>query len=378
MRELSEIRSDLDEVDYLILNLFEKRMDLSKEVAIYKKVNNIPILDSSREKQLLEDKTEKTNNDEYKKYVYMLFSKLMDLSKDLQIEKIGSVSEKSPAGVNSKRINNKQIKVCYQGIEGSYGYQAVNDYFENNNAVYENAKTFADVFKAVSTGECDYGIVPVENSSTGIINESYDLFEAYDCSIVGEYELLVEHCLLATKGAKIEDIKEVYSHPQGLLQCQDFIEQNGFATVMDENTATSAAMVASLQDKSKAAIAAKCNADLYGLEVLAENINYNKKNVTRFYIIGKVSEIDESCNKTSIIFSVKHEAGTLFRAISAFAKHDLSITMICSRPIVGSDFEYKFFLDFLGCTLDENVKAALSEIYKECQSMHVLGCYRHR
>jgi len=218
----------------------------------------------------------------------------------------------------------------------------------------------------------------VENSSTGVVNEAYDLFETYNCYIVGENELPVEHSLLAVKGATFEDIKEVYSHPQGLLQCQDFILKHGFNTVIDNNTAVSAEMVAKCQDKTKAAIAAKCNAEIYGLDVLAENINHNKKNVTRFYIIGKEPKVDETCNKTSIIFTTKHEAGALFEVIKCLAGHDLSITMICSRPIVGSDFEYKFFLDFFGCVLDDNVIDALEQIKNNCQSMSVLGCYRHR
>lgn len=377
MKELSEIRAELDVIDRKMLELFEKRMDLSKDVAAYKEAHDIPILDIKREKQLLTDKSQKTNNEEYQQYVYKLFSTLMDLSKDLQAKEIG-------ANVFDYFKNNKSIDgetaidVCYQGVMGSYGQQAAYNYFKDSNAEFHNVEKFEDVFKAVIDGKCKYGVVPVENSSTGIVNESYDLFEKYNCHIVGEYELPVEHCLLAVKGARIEDIKDVYSHRQGLLQCQDFINKHGFNPIIDSNTAVSAARIAKKQDKTKAAIAAKCNAEIYGLDILAENINHNSKNVTRFYIISKEYEVDENCNKTSIIFITKHEAGALFRVIKCLADHDLSITMICSRPIVGSDFEYKFFLDFFGCVLDDNVKDALTDIKNNCQSMSVLGCYRHR
>lgn len=378
MRELKDLRAELDVIDKNMLELFEKRMDISKEVAAYKKANNMPILDLKREKQLLADKAEKTQNENYKQYVYKLFSDLMDMGKDLQSKEIGEyvLGGKNPK-VNKVK-DEGPVKVFYQGIMGSYGQQAAYDYFKDYDASFNNVKTFADVFKAVDEGLCDYGVVPVENSSTGLVNESYDLFESYNCYIVGEYELPVEHSLLAVKGANIEDIKEVYSHPQGLMQCQDFIEKHGFITVIDSNTAVSAARIAEGNDKSKAAIASKCNADIYGLSVLAENINHNKMNVTRFYIICNNYKVDETCNKTSIIFATKHEAGALFRVIKCIAEHDLSITMICSRPIIGSDFEYKFFLDFFGCVLNENVIDALQQIKDNCQWMNVLGCYRHR
>ena len=376
MRDLSEIRAELDVLDRKMLELFEKRMDLSKGVAAYKKKNDVPILDIKREKQLLKDKAEKTENEEYKQYVHKFFSVLMDLSKELQEKEIEE-NAFDKATVQSM-VEEGPIQVCYQGIMGSYGQQAAYSFFEDYEASFENVKTFADVFKSVSNGKCKYGVVPVENSSTGVVNEAYDLFETYNCYIVGEYELPVEHSLLAVKGATMEDIKEVYSHPQGLLQCQDFILKHGFDTVIDSNTAVSAANVAKGQDKTKAAIAAKCNSGIYGLDVLAENINHNKKNVTRFYVIGKEPKVDETCNKTSIIFTTKHEAGALFEVIKCLAEHDLSITMICSRPIVGSDFEYKFFLDFFGCILDDNVIDALDQIKNNCQSMNVLGCYRHR
>lgn len=267
-------------------------------------------------------------------------------------------------------------KIVYQGTEGSFGQAALCEYFGNEAKNIESTETFEEVFEKVCGGEADYGVLPIENSQTGSIAEIYDLFRKYRAYITGETELCIQQNLIGLKGAKIEDIKTVYSHPQGLLQCREFLkEHKGIKTEELSNTAVSAKYVAQSGDKTKAAIASKLAASAFGLEILAENINTQSDNTTKFIIISKSPEIKNNASKISLCFTLPNTPGALSQVMLIFAKNGLNMLKIESRPIKNKKFEYFFFCDIVGSLSDKIVKDALNELAVCTGYMEILGNY---
>jgi chorismate mutase/prephenate dehydratase len=383
--ELNLLRQQIDELDKRLLELFEARMERVQEVANFKAVNNLPILDASREKKVLE-KTKFLKNPSLQNQAVNFLQVLMDISKTLQNEQIRRNKEPvAKNGMGIKRLegthgykvlgNKKGVTVGFQGLPGSYSEQAVREFF-GEQAQSINHAGFEDVFKALQADEIDYGVLPLENSFTGGIAEVYDLLCRYGFYIVGEKCVQVDHNLLALKGARLEDIREVYSHPQAFLQCSKYLTTHPeWNRVTCSNTAVSAKMIADSALLSQAAIASKRAAELYGLSILVAGINNGTDNFTRFIIIGRNPEPSLENNKISLAVAITHRPGSLHRILSHFAENGLNMLKIESRPIVDKTWEYLFYIDVEGNLGEQEVGQAIKEIKQESTYFKLLGNY---
>ncbi|NLI89080.1 MAG: bifunctional chorismate mutase/prephenate dehydratase [Epulopiscium sp.] len=267
--------------------------------------------------------------------------------------------------------------IGYQGIPGAFGEEALGEYFKDYSYKTVSFSTFEDVLINLQDNKIEYGVLPIENSSAGSVVEIYDLIRKYNCYIVGEKTLSVKHNLLALPGTKLEDIKKVYSHPQGFSQSNAFLSNyRDWQLIPYHNTAISAKYVKESNDRHRAAIASMRAAKLYGLEALEENINYNTHNYTRFIIISRNMSFNNDCDKTSIIFSVAHESGSLYHALAHFYYNGISLLKIESRPIHDRSWEYFFFVDLEGNLQDANLLIALGRILDQSSYFQLLGNYK--
>ena len=279
--DLNEIRKEIDEIDAGIVDLYEKRMVLCKNVAEYKIQNNKKVLDKAREEEKIKKVSSYAKNDFDKKGIEELFTQIMAISRKLQYQ----VLAENGLGMdlNFEKIDSlpkEGKRVVYQGVPGAYSHQAMINYF-GENVEHFNVATFKDAMEAIKEEKADYAVLPIENSTAGIVNDVYDLLVEYDNYIVDQTDVLVSHALLGTKDSTIDDIKVVYSHPQGLMQCQEFLEEHKeWQQIAQPNTAGSAKKVVEENDKSQAAIASVIAGKIYGLKVLEENINRNSENTT--------------------------------------------------------------------------------------------------
>lgn len=267
------------------------------------------------------------------------------------------------------------LNVSFYGIKGSYCEQALYEYFPNDVVPYSNEK-FEDVLKKLEDNNMQYGILPIENSSTGAISEIYDLLNHYPFYIVGEVLLKVKHYLLGTKNSSLKTIKKVYSHPQPFEQSKLFLNNYDWDLVPYYSTARSAAYVKELNDPTIGAISSKKAADLYDLKILAQNINSNNTNTTRFVVLSKDFNINSYCNKISVVISTKHQAGALYKVLEYFAKYNINLLKIESRPVVHTPWEYYFYLDFEGNIENNSIKEVLNQMKKDCVYFKLLGNYK--
>lgn len=267
--------------------------------------------------------------------------------------------------------------VGYQGVPGAYGEEATYTYFKEQWSHLVAHDSFEDVIEALLEGRIDYGVLPIENSSAGEILDTYDLIKNHKLYIVGEQSIKIEHHLLGIKGSFIDQIQEVYSHPQGLSQTKEFLKSHPYMKPCPFiNTATACQHVAKLKDPTKAAIASKRAAKLYDLEVLAPYIQYNKNNSTRFVILANQMNITDESNKISIVFSTEHVSGSLYNILGHFAHNGLNLLKIQSRPLLEKKWDYYFFADLEGNLQEANVLVALSQIIKRCNFFKILGNYK--
>ncbi len=365
MDSLEKIRDEIDEIDRELLRLFEKRMEKVSAALEIKQKLNLAILQEDREKFLLEKIKKEVTNKNFLQESEDLFRCILQISRNMQ-----------------KRLLPSK-KIAYQGERGSFGEQALLKYLNENltnnfNEKYEptNFKTFAEIFKALKENEIKYGILPIENSYAGGVYEVYDLLNEYNFFITGEIYTQVEHCLIGTKEANIEDIKEVYSHPQAILQCNEFLmDHDDWLVLPYYNTAGSAKMIAEENEQRKACIASKEAAKIYELKVLAENIQTKSDNFTRFIIIGRDLEIKDKANKISLIFSLTHKSGALYESLGIFALNGLNLLKIESRPTKNKPWEYNFYVDLEGNLNDYKVKRTLDIIKEKSNSFKLLGNY---
>ncbi len=377
MKSLEELRQGIDQIDKQLLRLFVERMELCGQVADYKRSVGMPVLDVKREKEVLAAKMELLQNPELQDEVYSFFDGIMSISRGLQKQKLADIQKVDiiQEVLNCSGLPMSNPRVCYFGASGSYSERATMQYF-GKDAERFPADSFAGVLDALSEGTADYAVLPIENSSTGAIAAVLDLLGKYGYYIVGEVNLAIHHCLLGKKGTKLSKISKVYSHEQGILQSQSYLTSIGSPeTEVCHSTAQSAKLVAALEDMTVAAIAGAQNATIYGLEILAENINSNDTNTTRFAVVAKRPEITERCNKISIAFTLPHESGELHRVMSCFARGGLNLLKLESRPIPNQRFEYMFFVDYTGNLLEKKVRQVTDEVIAEAQEFKLLGNY---
>ena len=371
MDELEILRQKINETDEKLVKLFIERMALAKKVGEYKSGKNMKIYDPAREKDIIDRFVNGIRVDFDIKYIEQFLENLMFLSRRLQGDIISRKQELS------KIENlNTNMAIGYQGVPGCYSYQAGLEYFgEGVEAL--SYHSFRDVFEALSKGEIQYGILPIENTTSGSINDVYDLLREYEFYIVGEKCLRVEHSLLAVEGAEISDIREVYSHQQGLIQCSRYLSQYPkWKQIPYFDTAGSAEYVAKEGLKSKACIAGKKAASVYGLSIISQDIHDNRNNSTRFVIISKEKLDIEKADKISIVFSVPHRPGTLYGILRHFAEGNCNLMKIESRPLEDKAWEYFFYIDFSGNVNEEGIGDILADIEKECSFFRLLGNYR--
>jgi chorismate mutase/prephenate dehydratase len=370
--DLEKLREQIDKIDRELVRLFEERTNIVSKVADYKRKNGISVLDQKREDDLIEKNVSYLKDPSLSMDMERFFRALMEISRDYQSRKISIDSVP-----NSKDISfDKNSIIGYQGVEGSYSYEALKKYF-GDTVQTRNLESFEKVFMALNSGEINYGVLPIDNSSTGEIKDTYDLIRGYGAYIIGEVELKVSHNLLGVKGAKISDIKKVYSHSQGFQQCDKFLKGHpDWQLIPYQNTAVSAKYVSESKSKSKAAIASMLAKELYDLELLADEINSSSNNFTRFIIIGKELVESVEFDKVSVVFSSIHKAGALYSIIKDFAENNINMLSIKSRPISEKPWEYFFYVDFEGNFKDENIKKALSNIKNKSNYFKILGNYK--
>lgn len=267
----------------------------------------------------------------------------------------------------------RMVKVAFQGERGAFGEDAVINFFKD--AELLTCRHLEEVFAAVSKGEADFGVVAVENSLAGSINETYDLLLQYQVNIYGEVNLRISHCLMALPDEKLEDIKTVYSHPQALAQCEEFLKRLGAEVVPTYNTAASAKRIKEEKLKGCAAIASRRAAQIYGLEVLAEGIETSKDNYTRFFVISRLKAAPAARNKTSLVFGTKNVPGALYACLGVFATRNINLTKLESRPSKKKPWEYVFYVDFEGHVADPVCRQALAEMEQKTNFLRVLGSY---
>ena len=373
--DLLELRARIDAIDEQIVELYEKRMDISRQVAEYKVSAGKKVFDRQREAQKLEKVKSLTHNGFNAQGIVELFEQIISMSRKLQYQLL---AESGNLGrlpfTEMDGLETKKARVVFQGAEGAYSQEAMMQYFGDGITSF-HVETFRDAMDAIDEGSADFAVLPIENSTAGIVNEIYDLLQEYENYIVGEQIIRIEHCLLGVPGAQLSDIRTVYSHPQSLMQSSRYLAGHDWQQVSLQNNAFAAKKVAGDRDKAQAAVASKHAGEVYGLEVLAKGVNNSGDNSTRFIIVTNRKIFRKDAGKISICFEVPHESGSLYRMLSHFIYNNLNMTKIESRPIEGRNWEYRFFVDFEGNLADSAVKNALRGIRDEARSMKILGNY---
>ncbi|WP_304683288.1 prephenate dehydratase [uncultured Clostridium sp.] len=381
--DLSECRNEIDKIDKELVELFEKRMDVVINVAKYKIENNIQIFNGVREAEVIKKNISRLNNKEYSELTEKFFINLMELSRSFQADIINKYNKnKDKKNIIEKHISAKKdkknlvnIKIGYQGVRGSFSEEAMIKYFGENHVTID-CEEFEDVFIALKNNEVDYGVLPIENSFTGAITTVYDLLVKYGLYIVGEECIKIDQNLIGIKGSKLEDIKEVYSHPQGFEQSREFLsKKSNLKLIPFHNTAISAKYISEVNDKSKAAIASLRAAEIYGLDIIKKEINDKNNNHTKFIVIGKRLESYKECNKVTVVFSLDDKAGTLYNLLRHFAENDINMIKIESRPSKNEPWQYLLYVDFQGNIENEGVKKAIKLIEEKSEYFKLLGCY---
>ncbi len=374
--DLQELRKEIDKVDTQLTDLFCRRMRLCAQIAEYKKETGRMILDRAREREILA-KVGRQAGPELDMYTRMLYEVMLNLSKAYQrsfYHKETELSRKIRKAIAANQLFPRRGTVACQGIEGSYSQIACDKLFAMPDIVYY--PDFEGVFQAVEQGVCDFGILPIENSSNGSVNRVYDLMYRYRFHIVRSIRLHIDHNLLAKPGVKLSDIREIYSHEQALGQCRDFLAQHPEIKVIPcENTAVAAKMVAESDRRDIAALSSRNCAWLYGLEVLCDRVQNSDNNYTRFICIAKDLAIYPGADKISLMLTVEHTPGALYNMIAKFAALGLNLTKLESRPIPGRDFEFLFYFDLEASVWSEDVIHLLGECSTREQLFVFLGSY---
>ena len=360
--DLEQSRQKLNEIDEQLADLFDKRMRITTDVAAYKQEHGKPIYDAVREAQVIERAKQRFpyRSEEFRRALGTFFQTVMDLSKEQQAREI--------------RTENV-LRTAYYGVPGSFTHEALGLLY-GSGTIEKNYLTCEEIFRAVAEGKADYGIVPAENSTTGIIYDVYDCLAKYPVYIVREDVLSITQNLLVIPGTELSDIKNVYSHAQGFAQSSAFLADHPeWKQIPYYNTAKSAEYVAELGSKENACIAGIKCAELYGLEPLVTRIQDRDRNFTRFFAISRNIEQHEDANTLSLYVKLRHEPGALYHMLSVFTKFDLNLLRIESRPIPGQIWEYGFYIDAQGSVEDPKVQEALREIRPLCLEWKLLGNY---
>lgn len=362
MKDIAQCRAEIDAIDAKLAVLFEQRMLVARDVALYKQANHLDILDPAREEAVLRSRAESIAEADLRPVAMDFFRDVMRRSREEQYRYLNA------------RI--RASSVAYGGVPGAFSESAVVGFF-GEDCVRVNFKTFEEVFSAVADERVRYGVVPVENSSSGSVNTVYDLMGKYSCHIVGEQLVRVEHCLLGVPGARVADVTAVFSHEQGFAQCPVFLDAHpDWIKTPYFNTAIAAKHVAEMGDVHCAAIASRLAAKHYGLEILAPDIHSFDGNHTRFVVVSASPSPIGIPDKATLTFTLRHERGTLMRALSSFVALGMNLTHIESRPLHESNWEYRFYVDLTGNVAEDNLRVLMESLRADCDNCRLLGAYR--
>lgn len=374
--DLLELRGRLDVIDEKIVALYEERVAISSQVADYKIETGKKVFDKVREEEKLK-KVRSLTHDPFNAHgVQELFEQIMSMSRKLQYQKLveaGSLGRLPFIGVD--RLETERARVVFQGAEGAYSQMAMLRYFGEQVKSF-HVETFREAMMSIEEGSADFAVLPIENSTAGIVSEIYDLLVEFENYIVGEQIIEIEHCLMGLPGTALSQIKTVYSHPQSLMQSARYLnEHEDWRQVSLKNNAFAARKVSEEGDRTQAAIASEQAAKIYGLDILAQGVNQSDTNSTRFIIVTNQKIFRKDAGKISICLEVPHESGSLYHMLSHFIYNNLNMTKIESRPIEDRNWEYRFFIDFEGNFADGAVKNALRGLRDEARNLRILGNY---
>lgn len=376
--ELSEIRQQIDDIDSELVSLFIKRMNCAADVAEYKREQGLPVLDATRERALL-NRIASLSGSEFDEYARTLYATILSLSRSYQHKRLGETSalynSVLSAIENTPKVFPENATVAAQGVEGAYSQIATERLFSSPDIVF-----FSDwegVFSAIEAGMCRYGVIPIENSTAGSVKKVYDLMISKNFKIVRTVRIKIDHCLLAKKGAKLSDIKEIFSHEQAINQCASFLSSLGpdVKITRVENTAKAAQMVASSPRGDVASLSSRACAAQYGLAVLKSTVQDNANNHTRFICITNKLEIYPGADRTSLMLVTQHKPGALFRILARFNSLGINLIKLESRPIPDRDFEFMFYFDLESSVYSPKLAELLSELEQDCEEFTYLGSY---
>ena len=375
--DITELRAEIDEIDQELVKLFRARMEVSAKVADYKRERNMPIFVPAREREILQEVAEKAGP-EMAGYTRILYSTIFELSRSYQAKRNGNQTplyqEITQAIETTPRLFPQSAMVACQGVEGAYSQLACEKIFKNPMIMY--FKNFDAVFSAIEKGMCQYGILPIENSTAGSVNQVYDLMIQHNFSIVRTFRLKVDHNLLVNPGARLEDIKEIYSHEQAISQCAGFLSRlPGVNVSAVANTAVAAEMVAKSGRKDVAALSSRSCAQLYGLQNIASSVQDKGNNRTRFICISKNLEIYPGSDKTSIMMILNHKPGALYKVLARLYTLGINVTKLESRPLPDREFEFMFYFDLETSIYSEEFVQLMCEIQDFCEDFKYLGSY---
>ena len=376
MEDLLQLREQIDKIDNQLVNLYEERMKIAEGVARYKIATGKKVLDRERELSKLSSLSEKATTEFTRVGIVELFEHIMAVSRKRQYQLLNEngVVDK-PDFELLDNLTAPGVRVVFQGVEGAYSQQAMMKYFGEQCESF-HVETWKDAMEAIKKNEADFAVLPIENSSAGIVSENYDLLVEYDNYIVGEQILQIQHALIGLPDAQIADIKDVFSHPQALMQCGEYLYAHSeWDKISMKNTAMAAKKIKEDKNISQAAIASTLTAELYGLKILDANVSNSENNATRFIIVSNKKICSPGANRISLCFETTHQSGSLYHMLSHFIYNNINMTNIQSRPIKDKPWEYRFFVDIEGTLQDTSVVNALSGIEAEAVSMKILGTY---
>ncbi|MBE6535716.1 MAG: prephenate dehydratase [Ruminococcaceae bacterium] len=376
--ELSELRKQIDLIDEELVALFKKRMNVSADVAEYKRKTGMNVLDSSRERALL-DKVSELSGEEFDEYTRTLYATILDLSRSYQHKRLGDISslysEISTALDATQNLFPCKAVVACQGVEGAYSQIAAERLFKHPNIMFFS--NWEKVFSAIEAGLCRYGVIPIENSTAGSVKKVYDLMISRNFKIVRTVRIKIDHNLLVKPGTRMEDITEIVSHEQAINQCSGYLATHFPNAKIHrvENTAKAAEMVAKSDSNNIASLSSRSCAAQYSLEVLASSVQDNGNNHTRFICITNKLEIYPGADRTTLMIVAPHKPGSLYRILSRFNALGINLLKLESRPIPDRDFEFMFYFDLEAPVYSESFAQLLAELERECDEFTYLGSY---
>ena len=375
--DLNDYRKEIDSIDDQMIALFARRMNIAAKIAEYKKANGLRVLDARREKEKLRDIMAKTP-DGLREYMSSLYSLIFELSRSHQGRLLGAAGElpaKIAAAIqDTPPLFPENAAVACQGVEGAYSEMACGRLFKRPNTFFFSS--FEAVFSAIEKGLCRYGVLPLENSTAGSVNAVYDLMMKHDFRIVRSVRIKVDHNLLANPGARLEDIREIYSHEQAISQCAHFLQElPNVKVIRCENTAAAARMVAESGRSDAAALSSRACMELYGLSCLAASVQDQGNNFTRFICIAKDLEIYPGADRTSLMMVLPHQPGSLYKALSRFYALGVNLNKLESRPMPERNFEFMFYFDLETSVYSPQFMQLMGELPELCEEFTYLGSY---